>query len=84
VGYVGNQWTSLLRFLEDGMVPIHNNACEAAIRPVAVGRRNWLFAGSPRGGAAAATVYTSTLQTFAASMRVVRVAELASGSTLRC
>ena len=45
-------------FLHDARVPIHNNACEVAIRPVAVGRRNWLFAGSPRGGRAAATIYT--------------------------
>jgi len=36
----------------------HNNACENAIRPVAVGRRNWLFAGSQRGGHAAATIYS--------------------------
>lgn len=58
VTYLTNQWTSLVRFLDDGRVPIHNNACERAIRPVAVGRRNWLFAGSPRGGRAAATVYS--------------------------
>jgi len=56
--YVANQWPSLTRFLEDGRVPIHNNACEQALRPVAVGRRNWLFAGSERGGHAAATVYS--------------------------
>src|SRR5437773_1437096 len=48
--YLVNQWPTLVRFLEDGRVPIHNNACENAIRPVAVGRRNWLFAGSERGG----------------------------------
>lgn len=58
VGYVERQWPSLVRFLEDGRLPIHNNACELAIRPIAVGRRNWLFAGSPRGGAAAATIYS--------------------------
>jgi len=56
--YLRNQWPTLERFLEDGRVPIHNNACENAIRPVAVGRRNWLFAGSERGGQAAATIYT--------------------------
>jgi transposase len=56
--YLANQWASLTRFLADGRVPIHNNACERAIRPVAVGRRNWLFAGSARGGASAATIYT--------------------------
>jgi hypothetical protein len=56
--YLVNQWPTLVRFLEDGRVPIHNNACENAIRPVAVGRRNWLFAGSERGGRAAATIYS--------------------------
>ena len=37
---------------------LHCHACEVAIRPIAVGRRNWLFAGSPRGGCAAATIFT--------------------------
>lgn len=39
-------------------IPIDNNACERAIRPIAIGRKNWLFAGSMRGGRAAAVVYT--------------------------
>ena len=39
-------------------MPIDNNACELAIRPVAVGRRNWLFAGSPRGGRMGAAIYS--------------------------
>ena len=56
--YLKNQWPTLVVFLDDGRVPIHNNACENAIRPLAVGRRNWLFAGSERGGAAAATIYS--------------------------
>lgn len=56
--YLENQWLTLVRFLEDGRVPIHNNSCENAIRPIAVGRRNWLFAGSERGGQAAATIYS--------------------------
>ena len=56
--YLENQLEHLTVFLDDARVPIHNNACEVAIRPVAVGRRNWLFAGSPRGGRAAATIYT--------------------------
>lgn len=58
IGYLLNQRKPLRRFLEDGRLPIHNNACEVAIRPIAIGRRNWLFAGSLRGGRAAATVYT--------------------------
>ena len=56
--YLENQQDHLRVFLDDARVPIHNNACEVAIRPVAVGRRNWLLAGSPRGGRAAATIYT--------------------------
>jgi transposase len=58
IKYLHNQRRELRRFLEDGRIPIHNNACERAIRPIAVGRRNWLFAGSHRGGRAAAVVYT--------------------------
>jgi len=58
IGYLLNQRKPLRRFLEDGVIPIHNNACENAIRPIAIGRRNWLFAGSKRGGRAAATIYT--------------------------
>ena len=56
--YVRGQRHALLEFLRDGRVPIDNNVCERAIRPVAVGRRNWLFAGSVEGAAAAATIYT--------------------------
>jgi hypothetical protein len=58
IGYLLNQRKPLRRFLEDGRLPIHNNACEVAIRPIAIGRRNWLFAGSLRGGRAAANIYT--------------------------
>ena len=58
IGYIRGQYRPLRRFLEDGLAPIHNNACERAIRPIAVGRRNWLFAGSVRGGHAAAVIYT--------------------------
>lgn len=58
LGYLLNQRKPLRRFLEDGRVPIDNNRCERSIRPIAIGRRNWLFAGSVRGGQAAATIYT--------------------------
>lgn len=58
IGYLLNQRKPLRRFLEDGRIPLDNNACERAIRPIAVGRRNWLFAGSLRGGRAAAVVYS--------------------------
>jgi len=58
IRYLLNQRKPLRRFLECGRIPIDNNSCERAIRPIAIGRRNWLFAGSLRGGRAAATVYT--------------------------
>ena len=58
IGYVRGQHRALRTFLEHGRVPIDNNACERAIRPIAIGRKNWLFAGSMRGGRAAATVFT--------------------------
>ncbi len=58
IGYLLNQRKPLRRFLEDGRIPLDNNACERAIRPIAIGRRNWLFAGSLRGGRAAAVIYT--------------------------
>ena len=58
IGYAQNNWTALRRYTEDGRFAIDNNAAERAIRPVAVGRKNWLFAGSERGGRAAATFFT--------------------------
>lgn len=58
IGYLVNQRKPLRRFLEDGRLPLDNNRCERSIRPIAIGRRNWLFAGSVRGGEAAATIYT--------------------------
>ncbi|MFZ4215691.1 IS66 family transposase, partial [Pantoea endophytica] len=50
ITYALKRWASLTTYLDDGMVPPDNNRCEQMIRPVAVGRRNWLFAGSLRGG----------------------------------
>jgi hypothetical protein len=54
MGYCANHWGALTRHLEDGGLPLTNNAAERAMRPLAVGRNNWLFAGSVRGGQAAA------------------------------
>ncbi len=52
--YSLRRWTALTRYLEDPQVPIDNNRCENQIRPVALGRSNWLFAGSLRAGRRAA------------------------------
>jgi transposase len=58
VGYASNQWSTLVRYLEDGRLTIDNSPAEQAIRPLAVGRRNWLqIAGD--GGLASAAVLLS-------------------------
>lgn len=56
--YIENQWPRLSVFLADPKVSIDNNAVERAIRPVALGRRNYLFAGSQRGARNAAILYS--------------------------
>ena len=56
--YVRNQQNALRQFIREGLAPIDNNACERAIGPIAIGRKNWLFAGSMRGGRAAAVIYS--------------------------
>jgi transposase len=58
IKYLRNSRRALMTYLTNGDTPIDNNACERSIRPIAVGRRNWLFAGSVDGGRAAATIYT--------------------------
>ncbi len=52
------RWPSFTRFLDDGRICLSNNAAERALRCVAVGRRNWTFAGSDEGGRRAAAVYS--------------------------
>ncbi len=58
LGYIKNHWKALNRFLEDGRLLIHNNGAEYQLRAVAVGRKNWLFAGSFEGARRAATLYS--------------------------
>ena len=53
-----NNEVALKRFLGNGNIEIDNNAAERALRSVAVGRKNWLFAGSDKGGKTAAIIYT--------------------------
>ena len=52
--YTRNQWEALRRYVEDGDLSIDNNAAERAMKSVAIGRKNWLFVGSPRAGGRAA------------------------------
>ena len=58
IQYTLNQWETLIGYLQDGQLHISNALAENAIRPFAVGRRNWLFADTPRGAHASATCYT--------------------------
>jgi transposase len=56
IDYSLNRWVALMRFLDDGDIPIDNNWNENRIRPIALGRSNWLFAGSLRAGKRAAAI----------------------------
>lgn len=58
INYALNNQVALMRFLNDGKIEIDNNASERAMRPIALGRKNWMFAGSDRGGETAADMYT--------------------------
>jgi hypothetical protein len=58
IRYARSRWAALTRYLDDGRLEISNNAAENAIRPLALGRKNWLFAGSDAGGERAAAFYT--------------------------
>ena len=60
IAYARRQWSALLRFTEHGFLNIDNIASELALRAMAVGRKNWLFAGSDSGGRTAAVLYTMT------------------------
>ena len=60
IAYARRQWSALQRFTEHGFLNIDNNASERALRAVALGRKNWLFAGSDKGGKTAAVLYTIT------------------------
>jgi transposase len=60
IAYARRQWSALTRFAATGFLNIDNNASERALRAVAVGRKNWLFAGSDAGGRTAAVLYTVT------------------------
>jgi hypothetical protein len=54
IGYALNHWEELLRYTTDGALEIDNNRSERTLRPVAIGRKNWMFFGSDRGGETAA------------------------------
>ena len=56
--YLHNQWPRLIRYLENGAYPIDNNPAENAIRPFAIGRKNWMFSTSQAGAKASANLYS--------------------------
>jgi transposase len=64
LGYALNNWAALVRYTEAGFLAIDNNVAEREMKRIAIGRKNWLFVGSPRGGQTAAVLisFTSTCQ----------------------
>ena len=58
IRYALSNWVALTRYHDDGRLEADNNAAERALRAVALGRKNWLFAGSDDGGERAAAIYT--------------------------
>ncbi len=56
--YLNNQWPRLIRYLDDGRYPLDNNPAEQAVRPFAIGRKNWLFSQPPAGAHASAVLYS--------------------------
>lgn len=68
VNYLLKHWTALTRFAGDGDLEIDNNRTERAIRPWAIGRGNWTFFGSPKGGRTAAV-----LMSFVATCKLLAI-----------
>jgi len=58
ITYCRNQWPKLLGFLTDGRLELDNNRSERSIKPFVIGRKNWLFANTPRGARASAVIYS--------------------------
>jgi transposase len=58
IRYALSRWRALSRYLDDGTIEIDNSAAERALRVVALGRKNYLFAGSDAGGVRAAAIYS--------------------------
>jgi gamma-glutamylcyclotransferase (GGCT)/AIG2-like uncharacterized protein YtfP len=68
VAYMLKNWTALTRYIEDGDLSIDNNHTERTLRGIAVGRHNWVFLGSDRGGRTMAV-----LKSFVASCELVKI-----------
>ena len=70
IGYAQNQWPALLRYVDDGRLSISNNAAERALRPFAIGRKNWLFFQREGGGKVAAVLMSLLMTAQAAGIHV--------------
>ena len=89
IRYALARWSALMRFCDDGRLEIDNNSAERALRAVALGRKNYLFAGSDAGGERAAAMYSlgklanSGSNNFAScAVPSPRVAEFSHGASL--
>ena len=60
IGYALNNWTALIRYTEAGFLSIDNNVAEREMKRIAIGRKNWLFVGSDKGGRTAAVLFSFT------------------------
>jgi transposase len=70
INYSLKRWTAMTRFLADGRICLSNNAAERSLRGIAVGRHNWTFAGSDRGGQRAAVIYTTPCENSSSLMQL--------------
>jgi len=68
IRYTLGNWVALTRYLEDGELSIDNNLAERALRPFAVGRKNWLFFGNHNGGRTAAILMSPLMSAKAAGI----------------
>lgn len=57
ISYLASNWKKIERYVGEGYLPINNNATECAIRPIVIGRKNWLFSDTPKGAIASAQLY---------------------------
>jgi len=60
IGYALNNWDALIRYTEEGFLAIDNNVAEREMKRIAIGRKNWLFVGSEKGGHTAAVLFSFT------------------------
>ncbi len=58
IKYTLSQWPKLIRYIDDGHLSIDHNRAERAIKPLVIGRKNWLFSNTPNGADASAMLYS--------------------------